>query len=103
MGFHNTLNYIYFYCAGPKGETNEFLLNNKNMKGVRWNHNDKTPLRIIATDSTYFYCVYEDYGKKTSNIQANIDPLKAFIKKNFNLRSLDNNSNPLIIKIKFKL
>ncbi len=104
MGFHNTSEFLYFYCAGPKGVTNEFLLNRKNMNGVRWVHSDKIPFSILASDSVYFYGVFMDYLSKTdSNIQERKkNHLKEFLKQKFDLEILENNSNPEIIKIKFK-
>ena len=104
MGFHNTSEFLYFYCAGPKGITNEFLLSRKSMKGVRWTHSDKIPFNLLASDSEYFYGVFMDFSTGTENkVQvSNRNPLKEFLKQKYDLQILEKDSNPEIIKIKFK-
>lgn len=106
MYFHETRGQLHYCCAGPKGAANIFFLQNKNtLKGIRWEVNADSSLVLNqAADETCFYYVFHDYNEYTEdNIPTDMDPLKKHLITHHNVKLTGENSNPLIIKIKFNL
>ena len=106
--FQETLEQLYFCCAGPKDADNIFFLINKNnLKGVRWEVTGESNPNLIlgrASDENYFYYIFHDYNEyNDTNIPQDMDPLKKFLITKKNIKIVGEDSNPLIIKIKYNI
>ena len=101
MGFLETNNYFYFWCGGPQGKTNEFLLNKGTYDGISWKSSDNFPFNFIASDSTAFYAIYNNVENNDSINNSEMSPLKEYIRKYYKLKNFSYESNPSIIKISF--
>ena len=78
----------------------------KNHKGIRWQNdpNEDEILLIGASDSTFFYGVYSDYNNYTRQERQTMkNPLKKYILSQKNINLTNDQQNPVLIKIKFKL
>lgn len=103
---HDTPNHLYFGCCDPNGQDIYFLFSLKNHKGIRWQNdpNEDEILLIGASDSTFFYGVYSDYSNYTiQERQIMKNPLKKYILSQKNINLTNDQQNPVLIKIKFKL
>ena len=103
---HDTPNHLYFGCCDPNGQDIYFLFSLKNHKGIRWQNdpNEDEILLIVASDSTFFYGVYSDYSNYTiQERQIMKNPLKKYILSQKNINLTNDQQNPVLIKIKFKL
>lgn len=102
-----TKNHIYFSCAGPIEAENYFFLLNKNkFKGINWRIPGKSNSNLtlgLVSDETYIYYIFHDFNEyDISNLPTDMDPFKKYlISKGVRLEG--ENSNPLIIKIKYNI
>lgn len=105
---HETEKDFYFSAGGPGANDHFFVFDKKNLKGLHWVHdkNDKTPLLLIkASDSQFYYAVFNDYNEYTMKaFPENMEPLKKFLIQNKKIiLNSQESMNPLIIKIKFNI
>ncbi len=103
---HNTSNYFYFGCSAPKAKENYFIFSLKENKGIRWTNdlNEEDVFLFNASDSTFFYAVYDDYRDYSlQERQSMKNALKKYVLEKTNISLIDGQQNPAIIKIKFKI
>lgn len=106
--FHETQNQLYFACAGPKDANNIFyLMNKKTLEGIYWEVVGLSNPNLVmsyASDENYFYYVFHDYNKyDKSNLPNDMDPLKKYLITQKEIKFEEEDSNPLIVKIKFNI
>lgn len=106
--FHETQNQFYFTCAGPKDANNIFfLVNKKTLTGISWKVIGLSNPNLVlgyASDDNYFYYIFHDYNEyDKSNLPNDMDPLKKYLVAQKKIRLEGEDSNPLIIKIKFNI
>lgn len=105
--FHETQSQLYFTCAGPEDANNIFyLMNKKTLTGISWKVDGSSNPNLVlgdASDENYFYFVYHDYNKyDISNLPEDMDPLKKYLISRKNIM-IEEDANPLIVKIKFNI
>lgn len=106
--FHETQNQLYFGCAGPQDADNIFFLINKtNLQGIHWQVVGLSNPNLVlgyASDENYFYYVFRDYNEyDESGLSHDMDPLKKYLIAKKGIKLEGDDSNPLIVKIKFNL
>ena len=103
---HNTSDYFYFGCCDPKAKDNYFIFSLKENKGVRWTNdpNEEDVFLFKASDSTFFYAVYNDYKNYSPQERQSMkNTLKKYVLEKTNISLLEGQQNPAIIKIKFNI
>lgn len=103
---HNTVDYFYFACCGPKAKEMYYIFSLKTNKGIRWvsDPNEDNVFLFKASDSTFLYGVYDDYKDYTRQEQQTMEnTLKKYILEKNNISLINGQQNPAIIKIKFKI
>ena len=106
--FQETEEHLYFCAAAPKNADNVFFIQNRNKStGIRWEvEGESNPNLLLgkASDENYFYYVFHDYNEYDEmNIPAKMDPLKKYLIVHKQVKLLGEDSNPMIIKIKFNI
>ena len=102
----NTSYYFYFGCCDPKAKYNYFIFSLKENKGVRWTNdpNEEDVFLFKASDSTFFYAVYNDYKNYSPQERQSMkNTLKKYVLEKTNISLLEGQQNPAIIKIKFNI
>lgn len=102
---HETKDQMYFSCGGPLANDHFFIFDKANLQGIHWIHDkiDDTPLLLFkASDSEFFYAVFNDYNTYNQQFPPNMEPLKKHLIKHKNINLSGDSMNPLIIKIRFK-
>lgn len=102
---HETKEILYFSFCGPRALENYCLFSLSKNKGIRWERNqqDITPLfSVLASDSNYFYGIYNDYENNYTQDQSQtMEPLKKIIIENSSIQLGED--NPYIVKFKVDL
>lgn len=106
--FHETRNQFYFTCAGPKDANNIFfLINKETLTGISWKVIGLSNPNLVigyASDDSYFYYIFHDYNEYDKfNLPNDIDPLKKYLITQKDIKLYGEDSNPLIVKIKFNI
>lgn len=103
LNINMTENHIFFHAIGPNARQESFIVNRDNYTGLRWHNNgyEGDGLFIFGADETYLYAVFMNYGKISEDDLNEMDPLVRYLIVKQNV-FLSENSNPLIIKVKFK-
>lgn len=102
---HDTEKQMYFSFCGPEALEYYCLFSKETSQGIIWQRNqaDQTALfAILASDSTHFYGIYNDYEDHyPPETRQSIEPLKRTImeRKQISLGE----SNPVVVKIKFNI
>lgn len=98
-----TEKHIFFHAFGPNVRQESFIVNRDGYTGLHWHNNgyEGDGFFISGADETYLYGVFMNYGEIPEEDLDKMDPLARYLivkKKVF----LPEDSNPLIVKIKFK-
>lgn len=102
---HETAEQFFFAYCGPEAREHYCIHSFATNKTITWKRtgNDSNALfQILSSDPEFFYGIYRDYRSPDEIPLAEIDLLKKTIIEKTQLQ-LSENSNPCLVKIKFKL
>ena len=102
---HETTEQFFFTYCGPETREHYCIHSFATNKTITWKRtgNDSNALfQILSSDPEFFYGIYHDYRSPDEIPLAEIDLLKKAIIEKTHLQ-LSENSNPYLVKIKFKL
>lgn len=106
--FQETQNQFYFSCAAPEDANNLFfLVNKKTLSGISWKVIGLSNPNLVigyASDEDYFYYVFHDYNEyDKANLPNDMDLLKKYLITRKDIKLGNEDSNPLIVKVKFNI
>lgn len=103
--FQDTKQYLYFTCAGPDATSHYFVVDKSTLNGIHWEQSEEDDSSLVlmrAADEDYFYCVFHEYNH-VETLSPSIDPLKKYLMVEKGIKLEGEDSNPLLLKIKFKI
>lgn len=105
---HDTQDQFYFCYAAPKNPDNIFsVINKKSLKGISWRIDGSSNPNLLfgsASDENFIYFVFHDYTEyPETDLPTAMDPLKKYLIARKGIKLEGENSNPLIVKIKFNI
>lgn len=108
MYFQETREQVHFTCAGPENANNIFfLMNKKALTGIRWEVVGASNPNLVlgyTADEDYFYYLFHDYNEYDKlNLPKDMDPLKKYLITREEIRIEGEDSNPLLIKVKYNI
>jgi hypothetical protein len=80
------------------------LIDRETLSGINWVHEDENasrPFFILGSDENFLYGLFDSYTQYTPQEAEDLDPLWRYLVKDKGAR-LDEDDNPMIVKIKFK-
>lgn len=96
--------HLFFSAVGPNAMQVNFLIDRKTLSGINWVHEDENisrPFFILGSDENYLYALFDSYSMYTPEEIEYLDPMWRYLVKDKGIQ-LDEDDNPMIIKIKFK-
>lgn len=103
INIYDTHKQLYFRCCGPKASEHYFLTADNMEKSITWKHDMDTDgklFQIVASDSLFFYGIYDDYSiTDTEQFECIQNPLKREIVSR-NKLILKDDQNPVLVKLK---
>lgn len=102
---HQTAQHLYFAFCGPEALEHYCIFSFDNKKTINWKRkgNDSYALfQMIGSDREFFYGLYNDYRNLNEIPISEIDLLKKAVIEKCH-PELNENSNPCLIKIRFRL
>ena len=83
------------------------MVNKKTLSGISWKVVGLSNPNLVigyASDEDYFYYVFHDYNEyDKANLPNDIDPLKKYLITRKDIKLGNEDSNPLIVKVKFNI
>jgi len=100
---YDTRDYFYFSYCGPEATDCYCIHSFKNNKTITWERkgDDADGMFMIGADKDFFYGIYNDYRDWDEILLNRQDLLKRAIIQKTHLR-IPEDSNPLLVKVKFK-
>lgn len=101
--FQETNDILFFSTVGPECKPVDFIINKNNGNGIRWigSLEDASQFYFQCSDNDYLYGLYSDY-RSEYEFKKDDAALKKFLVHKRKL-ILNTNSDPYIIKVKFKI
>ena len=101
---YDTRDYFYFSYCGPEATDCYCIHSFKNSKTITWERKGDDAdgmFMIVGADKDFFYGIYNDYRDWDEILLNRQDLLKRVIIQKTHLR-IPEDSNPLLVKVKFK-
>ena len=101
---YDTRDYFYFSYCGPEATDCYCIHSFKNSKTITWERKGDVAdgmFMIVGADKDFFYGIYNDYRDWDEILLNRQDLLKRAIIQKTHLR-IPEDSNPLLVKVKFK-
>ena len=101
---YDTRDYFYFSYCGPEATDCYFIHSFKNSKTITWERKGDDAdgmFMIVGADKDFFYGIYNDYRDWDEILLNRQDLLKRAIIQKTHFR-IPEDSNPLLVKVKFK-
>ncbi len=97
MDLHHTSTHMFFHCCGPGASDINFIYDESG-KGFRWQSGNSGNVKILGSDTDYFYMIYDP----NNVMDKDSDPMIGFLSEEFHNKVGNYSENVWLVKLKFK-